>query len=362
MFKLILYYLFILKRYIPVTTIGSTHYGENKEIKSYIRAEGGAREGIEVRILPQIPYALPGHSSQSRWNEGRGNRSHSRIRKDCSIQLGEMVRERWHFSSEGERFAWTEAIDDISGYREGKGSCKETSGEYKDCKGGMAGGLEKRGEQLHLQTFFRIAGARYKRIRKRPRETPSPQLVELKCHQLQELVDLWSAGWIRLYFGDESHVCTSGYVPYGWQFDDEDVSVPSQNKDRLNIFGMVSPDCKYEGFDTTGSITGDRIAEWLDNFSKRIDRPTFVVLDNASIHRKGEVARKIPEWKERGLYIFYLPPYSPHLNITETVWRFLKAMWLKPHHYCSRSTLHEATREILDGIGNKYIINFSHAA
>ncbi|MBD5355916.1 MAG: transposase [Bacteroides sp.] len=130
----------------------------------------------------------------------------------------------------------------------------------------------------------------------------------------------------------------------------------------MNIFGIVSPDCRYEGFDTTDSITGDRLAEWLDGFSGRIDLPTFVVLDNASIHRKGEVARKIPEWRERGLYIFYLPPYSPHLNIAETVWRFLKGMWLKPHHYCSRSTLHDATKVILDGIGSEYVINFSHAA
>lgn len=357
-----LYYLFILKRYIPEKNTGSTHYGENKEITSHCRTAYGAGERAEVWILPQIPYALPGRSSQSRWNEGRGNRSHSRIWEDRGVQLGETVRERWHFSTARERFAWTEAIDDIIGYRESKGSCKETSGEYKDCQGSVAGGLEKRGERLYLQTFFRIAGARYKRIRKRPRETPSPQLVELKCHQLQELVDLWSAGFIRLCFGDESHVCTSGYVPYGWQFEDEDVSVPSKGKDRLNIFGIVSPDCEYEGFDTTDSITGVRLAEWLDDFSKRIDRPTFVVLDNASIHRKGEVARKIPEWKERGLYIFYLPPYSPHLNIAETVWRFLKGMWLKPHHYCSRSTLHEATREILDGIGSEYVINFSHAA
>jgi transposase len=226
----------------------------------------------------------------------------------------------------------------------------------------LAKEIAKRGERCNLQTFFRLVGARYKRIRKRPRETPSPQLVELKRYQLQELENLWRTGNINLYFGDESHVCTSGYVPYGWQFEDEDVFVPSKNRERLNIFGMVSPNCQYKGFDTTDSITGGMLAEWLDDFSKTIVKPTFVVLDNASIHRKGEVAKRITEWKERGLYIFYLPTYSPHLNIAETVWRFLKGMWLKPHHYCSRSILHETTREILDSIGIEYVINFSHAA
>lgn len=357
-----IYYLVILTRYIPTTEIGNTHHGENKEIKSYSRPAYGAGKRAEIWIMPQIPYALPGRSSQSRWNERRRNRRHSGIWKDRRIQLGEAVREGRHIGSERKRLARSQTFNESGGYSSREGSRKEASGEYKDCKGSLAGRLKKRGERLNFQTFFRIAGARYKRIRKRPRETPSPQLAELKCHQLQELVDLWRAGLIRLYFGDESHVCTSGYVPYGWQFDDEDVFVPSKNKDRLNIFGIVSPNCDYEGFDTTDSITGERLAQWLDDFSKRIDIHTFVVLDNASIHRKGEVAKKIPEWRERGLYIFYLPTYSPHLNIAETVWRFLKGMWLKPHHYCSRSTLHEATREILGGIGSVYFINFSHAA
>ncbi len=186
--------------------------------------------------------------------------------------------------------------------------------------------------------------------------------MEFKRTQLQELVELWRIGAINLYFGDESHVCTSGYVPYGWQFDDEDVFVPSLKEERLNIFGMVSPDCRYCGFDTTDSITGDKVVAYLDGFSKEIAKPTFVVLDNASLHRKGAVASKIEEWKQRGLYIFFLPPYCPHLNIAETVWRFLKKMWLKPSDYCKRDVLHETTREILAEIGVKYLIKFSQAA
>lgn len=77
-------------------------------------------------------------------------------------------------------------------------------------------------------------------------------------------------GLIELWFGDESHVCTSGYVPYGWQFPEEDVYVPVQKEQRLNIFGMVSPSCEYRGFETTESINGERLADYLDDFSKEI--------------------------------------------------------------------------------------------
>lgn len=187
-------------------------------------------------------------------------------------------------------------------------------------------------------------------------------MVELKVLQLQELVNLWKTGLIDLWFGDESHVCTSGYVPYGWQFPEEDVYVPVQKEQRLNIYGMVTPTCEYRGFESTDSINGKVLAEYLDEFSKNIKQPTFIVLDNASIHRKGEVAKMIDEWKKRGLYIFFLPPYCPHLNIAETVWRMLKTQWLYPEHYRSKQILHETTREILSKIGTEYVIRFSHAA
>ncbi len=101
---------------------------------------------------------------------------------------------------------------------------------------------------MHYSKCYHITieehyGARYKRIRKRPRGIPLPQLVEIKTFQLRELVNLWHQGYIDLRFGDESHVCTSEYVPYGWHFDGEDVFVPCQGKHRLNIFGMISPGC-----------------------------------------------------------------------------------------------------------------------
>jgi len=67
-------------------------------------------------------------------------------------------------------------------------------------------------------------------------------------------------------------------------------------------------------------------------------------------------------WKERGLYLFFLPPYCPHLNIAETLWCVLKGKWIQLCHYCDRDIFHETTCEILDGIGTVYEINFSYAA
>ncbi|WP_407654637.1 transposase [Arcicella aquatica] len=38
-------------------------------------------------------------------------------------------------------------------------------------------------------------------------------------------------------------------------------------------------------------------------------------------------------WQKRGLYIFYLSQYSPHLNIIERLWQELKAKRIKPEDY-----------------------------
>ncbi len=213
--------------------------------------------------------------------------------------------------------------------------------------------------------FFRTpqsSGARYKRIPKRPRVTPSPQLYAIKREKLQELENLSNQGLIDLYFGDESHVCTQGYVPYGWQFPGENVFVPSMKSARLNIFGMIRRDNAYHGFTSRQSIKAEDVADFIDTFSLTITRPTFIVLDNASVHTGGKMKEMVEKWRQRGLYIFYLPPYSPHLNIAETLWRILKTKWIKPCHYIDTSTLFNATHEILDGIGEGYRVNYSIVA
>lgn len=101
---------------------------------------------------------------------------------------------------------------------------------------------------------------------------------------------------------------------------------------------------------------------YLDDFSKNIDRKTVIVLDNASVHRGKKVKEKRDEWAERGLFIFYLPPYSPQLNIAETFWTILKGKWIKPQSYQNAQILFDTTKRILEGIGMDYTVNFSHVA
>ncbi len=77
----------------------------------------------------------------------------------------------------------------------------------------------------------------------------------------------------------------------------------------------------------------------LEALSFSLQRQTVVVLDNAPAHVAKRVQERRGFWQQRGLWVFYLPPYSPHLNIVEVLWRKLKYQWLQPQDYLETQTL-----------------------
>lgn len=179
---------------------------------------------------------------------------------------------------------------------------------------------------------------------------------------MQELENLDSAGEIDLYYADESHVCTSGYVPYGWQFKDEDVFIPSEKSARLNIFGMITRGNQYKGFMTQESINADKVSDFLDKMSLQVRKRTFVVLDNATVHRNAKLKELRSIWESRGLFLFFLPPYSPELNLAETLWRILKGKWIRPMDYVSNDTLFYSANRALAAVGISLFVNYSKCA
>ncbi len=186
-----------------------------------------------------------------------------------------------------------------------------------------------------------------------------PEYYDSKVERLKELEKLSQAGKIDLFYGDESHVCSQGYVPYGWQFPDEQVCILSEKAHRINCFGMINRQSKCFWSTTEESINAQFILEYFENFSLEIHKETFIILDNASVHKAKIIRERIPYWQKRGLFILYLPPYSPHLNIAETIWRKLKKEWLDPKDYFDKDSLFYATNRCLANLGTNLTIKFS---
>lgn len=73
-----------------------------------------------------------------------------------------------------------------------------------------------------------------------------------------------------------------------------------------------------------------------------VSTPTVVVLDNGSIHRSRVVRDARPALWAAGIYLYFLPPYSPHLNEIEPAFRVIKHDGLPARRYATVPSLIDA--------------------
>lgn len=67
---------------------------------------------------------------------------------------------------------------------------------------------------------------------------------------------------------------------------------------------------------------------------------------------------KMKEWEEQDVLIFFLPPYSPELNLIEILWKRIKYQWIPFDAYLSVQNLKERLSFVLNNVGKQYDIIF----
>jgi transposase len=82
-------------------------------------------------------------------------------------------------------------------------------------------------------------------------------------------------------------------------------------------------------------------------------------MDKASFHTSKKIQDKINEWNRKNLQIFWLPSYSPQLNLIEILWRFMKYEWIEIDAYSSWQNLVNYVEKIIREFGQEYKINFA---
>lgn len=167
-------------------------------------------------------------------------------------------------------------------------------------------------------------------------------------------------GRIDLRYADETGFNLLPNVPYGWIRVGQQRGISSQKGGTLNVFGLLNLRGDLTSYQTTGYVNSQTVIGWLDDFAAGVKQPTVIVLDNAPWHRSKLVEGKIAEWEARGVHLFFLPPYCPHLNLIETLWRKMKHEWLRPKDFENREALHMRINHILENYGSpEFSINFS---
>jgi putative transposase len=130
------------------------------------------------------------------------------------------------------------------------------------------------------------------------------------------------------------------------------------NQGRINLIGTLSLDGEearlleyrmLEGSCRTGEVLGylDSLAEE----AQRKGRRAVVVLDNAPLHKAGAIQDARAGWEAKGLELYYLPAYCPHLNLIEGVWRRLKGFLMPRRYYDSLAELKQAVLNALRLLG-----------
>lgn len=200
---------------------------------------------------------------------------------------------------------------------------------------------------------------RWKRFRRRLKDQPNPLVYARKKKQLKELLKLEAQGAIDLFFADECGFSLTPCIPYGWQPTGERQTIRSAKDWVTNLFGLLSRGGKLITYATSHSVNGPFIVECIDEIVERMHKPTVLVMDNAPWHTSKLVQDKQKTWAQKGVYLFFLPTYSPQLNLIELLWKKVKYEWLAAEDYASVSTLKEAIFNIIRQYDHEFNINFS---
>ena len=123
---------------------------------------------------------------------------------------------------------------------------------------------------------------------------------EFARQDLAELTKKADAGKIDLAYFDGSGFNLWAKVVYAWQKRGERITVPVSKGKSQNVLGLMWHRCqRFESFVFEGSIDSNVVIGCFDLIAKKLTRETWIVLDNAPIHRSEEFEEKIEEWANK---------------------------------------------------------------
>ena len=248
--------------------------------------------------------------------------------------------------------------------KEQKKALALTLKEPRSLKQGLGQIASKLGKTISYDTLKRLLLADnyiWKRMRRSLRSlrdegefrAAATELAKLRTAALapERAFDLW-------YF-DEAGFTLQPSIPYAWQKVGQTLELASTRGPRQNVLGFLNLHQEFHSFAFQGTIDTHTVSHCFDLFCDQLERPALVTIDNAPIHTSDDFEEEIERWQKRGLYLKFLPPYCPELNLIENLWRKIKYEWLPLDAYRNFKTMTQSLFEVIRGIGSKYRITFA---
>ena len=129
---------------------------------------------------------------------------------------------------------------------------------------------------------------------------------------------------------------------------------PRQRGRRISVLGLWQPKASFEygmvvgGFNTKRYL---KLMEWqaskAEQHLAQAGQITVIIQDGASFHKSLAVQQHWRRWQQQGLFLFFLPPYSPQMNRIEEEWLHLKREQLASQVFEDE---YEVVKALIDGI------------
>jgi putative transposase len=174
------------------------------------------------------------------------------------------------------------------------------------------------------------------------------------------------ANLIELYYMDEAGFAPTLPMGYTWAREGVRAIVPYEAPEgrRVNVIGALAPLGEHPRLayaSRTTSFKGDDVLEFIWHDIGQMttpvgvvppgykrSKPCAVVLDNYAPHHGVQIKEQLSALEAAGIWLFYLPPYSPELNLIEPMWRHVKHEDMPIRSYTTAVELEAAVDSALD--------------
>jgi len=132
------------------------------------------------------------------------------------------------------------------------------------------------------------------------------------------------AAGATIYFADEAGIRSDYHTGTTWAPKGRTPVVNATGRRfSLNMISAVSPRGDFRFMVHDGAVNAGVFLTFLKRLMTGAEAPIFLIVDGHPIHKAAKVKRFV-ESTNGMLRLFFLPPYSPHLNPDEVVWAHVK--------------------------------------
>jgi transposase len=241
------------------------------------------------------------------------------------------------------------------------GRLRDLLGEDRTWTAGqLADALHPHGTRIgprQVRRYLRLLDAGYRRTASTLGHKQDPAKVARAERVLGGLAAKAAAGRLRLFYLDESGFSPSLPTGYSW-------CLPGQRKrvryeypqgrrvNALAAYEPLGPVPWLHAVPFERTLTSEDLLAYLRSLPPA-PVPRVVVLDNASLHISKATRAARPGLAQAGIYLYYLPAYSPELNRIEAVFRQVKHHEMPIRSHTSKAELRASVERGFDSYRRK---------